>query len=93
LRNEIYKEAFNQNWVAPLGPNVGAFEESLARYCRVTYAAVLSSGTAAIHLALIIPRVEHGDEVITSSFTFSARVNPIVYQRATPILVDCEPET
>lgn len=85
--------AFSQNWVAPLGPNVDAFEASLAGYCGVKHAAALSSGTAAIHLALILQGVEPGDEVIASSFTFSATVNPIVYQGATPILVDCEPET
>jgi dTDP-4-amino-4,6-dideoxygalactose transaminase len=87
------KEAFDSNWIAPLGSNVDAFEESLARYCNVKHVAALSSGTAAIHLALIILGVEQGDEVIASSFTFSATVNPIVYLKATPVLVDCEPET
>ena len=87
------KEAFEQNWIAPLGPNVDAFEESLADYCGVKHAAALSSGSAAIHLALIMLGVEQGDEVIASSFTFSATVNPIVYQCATPVLVDSEPET
>jgi dTDP-4-amino-4,6-dideoxygalactose transaminase len=87
------KEAFDTNWIAPLGANVDAFEASLARYCDVKYAAALSSGTAAIHLALIILGVEQGDEVIASSFTFSATVNPIAYLKATPVLVDCEPET
>jgi dTDP-4-amino-4,6-dideoxygalactose transaminase len=87
------KKAFDQNWIAPLGPNVNAFENSLAKYCGVQHAAALSSGTAAIHLALIIMGVEQGDEVIASSFTFSATVNPIVYQGATPVLVDSEPET
>jgi dTDP-4-amino-4,6-dideoxygalactose transaminase len=70
-------QAFAQNWVAPLGPNVNAFEESLARYCGVKHASALSSGTAAIHLALIILGIKQGDEVIVSSFTFSATVNPI----------------
>jgi dTDP-4-amino-4,6-dideoxygalactose transaminase len=87
------QEAFEQNWIAPLGPNVDAFEKSLAEYCGVRYAAALSSGTAAIHLALIILGVESGDEVIASTFTFSATINPIVYQGATPILVDSEPQT
>ena len=86
-------EAFDQNWVAPLGPNVDAFERTLADYCGVKHAAALSSGTAAIHLALIILGVEKGDEVIASSFTFSATVNPIVYQGATPVLIDSEPGT
>lgn len=86
-------EAFDQNWVAPLGPNVDAFEDSLASYCGVRYAAALSSGTAAIHLALIMLGVKSGDEVIASTFTFSATINPIVYQGALPILIDCEPGT
>lgn len=86
-------EAFDQNWVAPLGPNVDAFEETLARYCGVKHAAALSSGTAAIHLALIILDVKSEDEVIASTFTFSATINPIVYQGATPVLVDSEPNS
>ncbi len=86
-------ESFATNWIAPLGPNVDAFEDSLARYCCVEHAVALSSGTAAIHLALIILGVEQGDEVIASSFTFSATVNPIVYLGATPILIDSETES
>lgn len=86
-------EAFDQNWVAPLGPNVDAFEHALAEYCGVGHAAALSSGTAAIHLALINLGVGQGDEVIASTFTFSATVNPIVYQGATPVLIDSEPGT
>jgi dTDP-4-amino-4,6-dideoxygalactose transaminase len=86
-------DAFDQNWVAPLGPNVDAFERSLASYCGVEHSAALSSGTAAIHLALILLGVKPQDEVIASSFTFSATINPIVYQGATPVLVDSEPET
>ena len=87
------KEAFDTNWIAPLGPNVDAFEKELAKYNKVAYVAALSAGTAALHLALIMLDVEPGDEVIVSSFTFSASVNPIVYQGATPILVDSEPDT
>jgi dTDP-4-amino-4,6-dideoxygalactose transaminase len=87
------QEAFNQNWVAPLGPNVDAFEKILAQYCSVEHSAALSSGTAGLHLALIMLGISSGDEVIVSTFTFSATVNPIVYQGATPILVDSEPET
>ncbi len=90
---DYVKEAFSTNWIAPLGPNVDAFENSLARYCGVEQAVALSSGTAAIHLALIMLGVEKGDEVLASAFTFSATVNPIVYQGATPILIDSEPET
>lgn len=87
------QEAFDQNWVAPLGPNVDAFEKVIARYCGVNHAAALSSGTAAIHLALIMLGIGAGDEVITSSFTFSATVNPIIYQGAIPVFVDSETDT
>jgi dTDP-4-amino-4,6-dideoxygalactose transaminase len=87
------KEAFDTNWIAPLGANVDAFEDSLACYCGVGHAAALSSGSAAIHLALILSGVESGDEVIASTFTFSATINPIVYLRAIPVLIDSEPGT
>lgn len=87
-------QAFDENWVAPLGPNVNAFEEQIENYLQEnTKVAALASGTAAIHLALISCGVEAGDEVICQSFTFSASANPIVYQGATPIFVDSEPET
>jgi len=93
--NEIkyVNEAFDTNWIAPLGPNVTAFENELAEYLDIEHVAALTSGTAAIHLALIILGIKAGDEVISSSFTFSATVNPIVYQGATPILVDSEEES
>jgi len=87
------REAFDQNWIAPLGPNVDAFENTLAQYCGVKQAAALSSGTAAIHLALITLGVRQGDEVMVSSFTFSATVNPIVYQGALPVFIDSDRET
>lgn len=87
-------EAFDTNWVAPLGPNVNGFESDLASYQgEDTCVASLSSGTAAIHLALIQCGVMAGDEVICQSFTFCGSINPIIYQGATPILVDSEPET
>lgn len=86
-------EAFDTNWVAPLGPNVNGFEQDLQEYTGAKNAAALSAGTAAIHLALILLDVKPGDEVIASSFTFSATVNPIIYQGATPILIDSEPDT
>lgn len=86
-------EAFDTNWIAPLGPNVTAFEDELARYLNIKHVAALTSGTAAIHLALIILGIKPGDEVISSSFTFSATVNPIAYQGATPILIDSEEES
>lgn len=87
------KEAFDTNWIAPLGPNVNEFEKVLSDYTGAKYASVLCSGTAALHLALILLGVCQGDEVITQSFTFSATVNPIRYQRATPVLVDSENDT
>jgi dTDP-4-amino-4,6-dideoxygalactose transaminase len=87
------QEAFAQNWIAPLGPNVDALENELAKYCSVKHAAVLSSGTAAMHLALVMLGIGRGDEVIAQSFTFSATINPIVYVGATPVLIDSELET
>ncbi|MBN1251758.1 MAG: aminotransferase class I/II-fold pyridoxal phosphate-dependent enzyme [Bacteroidales bacterium] len=86
-------EAFDTNWVAPLGPNVNNFEKELSEYLKISDVAALSSGTAALHLALIILGVAQGDEVICSSFTFSASANPIVYQGAIPIFIDSEEDT
>ena len=87
-------EAFDQNWVAPLGPNVNAFEKSIEDYLgQGVHVAALSSGTAALHLALKILGVGQGDEVICQSFTFAASANPIVYLGATPVFVDSEPVT
>lgn len=90
---EFVHQAFESNWVAPLGPNVDGFEKDLQEYTGASHAAALSSGTAAIHLALILNGVGLGDEVICQSFTFSATANPIVYQGAIPVFVDSEPET
>ena len=87
------EEAFRTNWIAPLGPNVDAFERELAHYAGVPHAAALSSGTAAIHLALRLVGVGPGDIVLCSSLTFVASVNPIVYQGATPVFIDSEPGT
>ena len=86
-------QAFETNWIAPLGPNVDKFEDAIVNYTKAKYATALSSGTAAIHLALIILGVQAGDEVICQSFTFSASANPILYLGATPIFVDSEPES
>ncbi|MEN8120226.1 MAG: aminotransferase class I/II-fold pyridoxal phosphate-dependent enzyme [Bacteroidota bacterium] len=86
-------EAFDTNWVAPLGPNVNGFEKELSEYLKISDVAALSSGTAAIHLALIILGVKQDDEVLVSTFTFSATVNPIIYQNATPIFIDSEADT
>jgi pyridoxal phosphate-dependent aminotransferase EpsN len=86
-------EAFDSNWIAPLGPHVDAFERETAAKVGVPHAAALSSGTAALHLALRILGVGRGDEVIASTLTFSATVNPIVYEGATPVFIDADRET
>lgn len=93
--NEIkyVNEAFLTNWIAPLGPNVTEFENELSLYLDVKHSAALSSGTAALHLALIILGIKAGDEVLASSFTFSATVNPICYLGAIPVLIDSEEDT
>ncbi len=94
LEERYVQEAFDTNWVAPLGPNVDQFERRLASYIgEDVYVAALSSGTAAIHLGLQLLGVTSGDEVICQSFTFSASANPILYLGATPIFVDSERET
>ena len=88
------KEAFDTNWVAPLGPNVSGFEEDLENFQNDgVFVAALSSGTAAIHLGLVLLGVQAGDEVICQSFTFSASANPIVYLGATPVFIDSEIDT
>jgi dTDP-4-amino-4,6-dideoxygalactose transaminase len=90
---EFVTEAFDTNWIAPLGPHVDGFEKDLCDFTGSKNAAALSSGTSAIHLALIILGVKAGDEVICQSFTFSASANPIVYQGASPIFIDSEKDT
>ena len=87
------EDAFATNWVAPLGPNVDGFEADLSKYTGVANAAALSSGTAALHLALIIAGVGKDDIVLCQSFTFSASANPIVYQGAIPVFIDSEEDT
>lgn len=88
------QEAFDTNWVVPLGPNVNGFEKDLEEFVKEEKKVVaLSAGTAAVHLALIACGVKPGDEVICQSFTFCASCHPIVYLGATPVLVDSEPET
>lgn len=87
------KEAYDSNWIAPLGPNVNGLEHDIENYTKCGYAAALSSGTSAIHLALILSGIGQGDEVLCSSFTFSASVNPIIYQKAIPVFVDSEEDT
>ncbi len=95
---EFIHEAFLTNWIVPLGPNVDGFENDLAAWlgeksASSLHVVALSSGTAAIHLALVMLGVGPGDEVICQSFTFAASANPIVYQGATPVFVDSEPGT
>ena len=108
------QEAFDTNWVVPLGPNVNGFEEDLAEFLQQSstsslstastsldsctskhtpHVCALSSGTAALHLAMVLLDIKAGDEVICQSFTFAASANPITYQGATPIFVDSEPDT
>lgn len=87
------KEAFDTNWIAPLGENVNKFEEELAEHVGIGHAAALSSGTASIHMALKATNVEKGDIVFVSDLTFSATVNPIIYQNATPVFIDSEKDT
>lgn len=87
------EDAFTTNWVAPLGPNVDGFEADLSSYTTVPYAAALSSGTAALHLALMILGIGKEDIVLCQSFTFSASANPVVYLGATPVFIDSETDT
>lgn len=87
------QEAFDTNWVAPLGPNVNAFEKEIAAYTGCGHAAALSAGTAAIHMALRLLGVGRGDVVFVPDLTFAASCNPIVYENGTPVLIDAEPDT
>ncbi|PAU94019.1 pyridoxal phosphate-dependent aminotransferase [Aliifodinibius salipaludis] len=93
--DELYyvHDAFEKNWIAPLGANVDGFETELQDFTGIEHAAVVTSGTAALHLALMLCGVESGDEVICQSMTFTASANPILYQGATPVFVDSEAET
>ena len=90
---EFVQEAFDTNWIAPLGPNVTAFEQEMLDYTKAGYATALSAGTAAIHLALKLLNIGPGDIVFVSDLTFSATCNPIVYEGATPVFIDAEPDT
>lgn len=98
FEQSFVQEAFDTNWVAPLGPNVSHFELDLENYLTTKtesqlHVAALSSGTAALHLALIMLGIRSNDEVLCQSMTFSASANPIIYQGATPIFIDSEPDT
>ena len=90
---QYIQEAFDSNWIAPVGANVDGFEKDIINYTGVKSATVLTSGTAAIHLALITLGVKSEDEVLCSSFTFSASANPILYQKAVPVFIDSELDT
>ena len=91
---KFVKEAFDTNWVVPLGPNVNGFEKDLNTYLQEdSHVVALSAGTAALHLGLVLLGVQAGDEVICQSFTFAASANPITYLGATPVFVDSEADT
>src|SRR3954468_17626556 len=90
---KLVEEAFATNWIAPLGPHVDAFEREVAAYAGVKHAAALSSGTAALHLALRLLDLRPGEEVLCSTFTFSASANPIAYEGAHPVFIDSSPES
>lgn len=90
---KFIQEAFDTNWVAPLGPNVNAFEKEMAEYAGIAHASALSAGTAAIHLALRILGIGEGDVVFVPSLTFSATCNPVVYEKGTPVFIDSETDT
>lgn len=90
---EFIKEAFDTNWIAPLGKNVNEFEKELSFYVGAKDAAALSSGSAAMHLALKAAGVKEGDKVFCQDLTFSATVNPVIYERAVPVFIDSDEET
>ncbi len=90
LEQQFVQEVFASNWIAPLGPQVDAFEQEFAEKVGAKYALALSSGTAALHLALIHLGVGPGDEVLVSTLTFAASANPVVYQGARPVFIDSE---
>ena len=93
LEELFVKEAFQSNWIAPLGPNVNAFEEEIANYVGSKSAAALVSGTAAIHMALKCIGINKGDKVFCSSLTFVASCNPIIYEKGIPVFIDSEPNS
>ncbi|KMQ50911.1 Lipopolysaccharide biosynthesis protein RffA [Chitinispirillum alkaliphilum] len=90
---EYVLKAFDSNWIAPVGPDIDTFEKEITEYTGAKCGAAVSSGTAAIHLALMLLGVEAGDEVVCSTFTFAGSVFPVLYQRAVPVLVDSERES
>ena len=93
LEQEFVQEAFDTNWIAPVGPHVNAFEKEISEYTGAKYAAALSAGTAAIHLAVKLLGIGEGDVVFCSDLTFAASCNPVCYEHATPVFIDSEPGT
>lgn len=94
LEKQYVLEAFDTNWISPVGPHIPAFEKDLENYLgEGVHVAALQSGTAALHLALLLLNVQQGDEVLCQSFTFAASANPVVYAGATPVFIDSERET
>ena len=93
IEQKYVKEAFDTNWIAPVGPHISSFEKELSKISKDFHVAALSSGTAAIHLALILAGIQENDNVICSSFTFSASANPIKYLGANPIFIDSEKDS
>ena len=90
---QLLEDAFNSNWIAPLGPDVNAFEQEMMDYLMVENACALSSGTAALHLALRILNISQGDIVLCPSLTFAASANVILYEKAQPVFIDSNPLT
>src|SRR3954452_3911623 len=93
VERKLLLDAFDSNWVAPVGPDLDAFESQVAEVVGVRHAVALSSGTAALHLALIAAGVRRGDTVLVPSFTFAASVNAVMYVGARPVFVDCSAAT
>ena len=93
MEREFINEAFDTNWIAPLGPNVDMFEKEISDYVGSKAATALVSGTSAIHMALKLVGIEKGDLVFCSSLTFAASCNPIIYENGEPVFIDSEPET
>ena len=88
MEKEMLNDAFNSNWIAPIGPHIDTFEKNLSKYLNTNHACALSSGTAALHLALRILGIGKDDRVLCPSLTFAATANAIKYQNAVPIFVD-----
>lgn len=93
LEEQFVHDAFATNWIAPIGPHVDAFEQEFSSFLGGSHTVALSSGTAALHLGLLLADVGQGDEVLVSTLTFSASVNPIIYQGAIPVFIDSERES